>query len=115
MAYLARKGRIPSSAMALTVVESGMADLPRKDALAAAPKVVTTPCDPWPRPYYLEDGLRRVRPYFFTYNTNTKERWRGREILDVFGSEFRDREIEYYVRGPRSTRVYSTFDAYFQS
>lgn len=51
----------------------------------------------WPRPYYLEDGLRRVAPYHFTYNTNCKQRWRGREILEIFRDEFRDRPEEYYV------------------
>ena len=61
------------------------------------PAVVTTPCDPWPRPYYLENGLRRVLPYHYTYNTYCKERWRGRELLDIFATEFRDRPIEYYV------------------
>ncbi|KAF2084001.1 pseudouridine synthase [Saccharata proteae CBS 121410] len=60
------------------------------------PPVVVTPCDPWPRPYYLENGLRRVHPYHFTYNTYCKERWRNREILEIFASEFRDRPIEYY-------------------
>ena len=48
--------------------------------------------------YYLEGGLRRVQPYHFTYHTNCKERWRGREILDIFCSEFRDRDLDYYVR-----------------
>lgn len=62
------------------------------------PPVVTTPCDPWPRPYYLENGLRRVLPYHYTYNTYCKERWRGRELLDIFTTEFRDRPLEYYVR-----------------
>jgi len=60
------------------------------------PPVLTTPCDPWPRPYFLEEGLRRVTPYFFTYNTSVKERWRGRKLIDVFDSEFRDRPLEYY-------------------
>ncbi|EME86430.1 uncharacterized protein MYCFIDRAFT_194496 [Pseudocercospora fijiensis CIRAD86] len=60
------------------------------------PKVVITPCDPWPRPYYLEDGLRRVAPYHFTYNTFCKERWRGRGLLEIFSEEFRDRPVEYY-------------------
>ena len=50
----------------------------------------------WPRPYVIEDGLRRVEPYNFTYNTWCKERWRGRKIIDVFESEFRDRPLEYY-------------------
>ena len=61
------------------------------------PKVVTTPADPWPRPYYYEDGLRKVHPYHFTYNTNCKQRWRDRELLDIFATEFRDRPLAYYV------------------
>lgn len=61
-------------------------------------KAMTTPADPWPRPYYFEDGLRRVRPYHFTYTTWCKERWRGRELIDIFESEFRDRPLEYYRR-----------------
>ncbi|KAF2767743.1 pseudouridine synthase [Teratosphaeria nubilosa] len=66
------------------------------EVLQPPPAVVTTPCDPWPRPYYLEDGLRRVAPYHFTYNTNVKERWRGQAMLDIFRDEFRDRPEEYY-------------------
>ncbi|TKA80094.1 hypothetical protein B0A55_02460 [Friedmanniomyces simplex] len=80
--------------MALTTIEPPPPPTP--EPFAAPPKVVTTPCDPWPRPYYLEDGLRRVAPYHFTYNTNAKERWRGREILDIFRDEFRDRPEDYY-------------------
>ncbi|EMC98188.1 hypothetical protein BAUCODRAFT_574268 [Baudoinia panamericana UAMH 10762] len=79
--------------MALAVFEPPI-DTP--EAVTSPPAVVTTPCDPWPRPYYLEDGLRRVAPYHFTYNTNVKERWRGRGILDIFRDEFRDRPEEYY-------------------
>ncbi|KKY23519.1 putative pseudouridine synthase [Diplodia seriata] len=61
------------------------------------PAVITTPVgDMWPRPYYLENGLRRVQPYHFTYNTNCKQRWRGRELLEIFTDEFRDRPAEYY-------------------
>ncbi|KAF4307638.1 RNA-binding S4 [Botryosphaeria dothidea] len=67
------------------------------------PAVIATPCgDLWPRPYYLERGLRRVQPYHFTYNTYCKERWRGRELLDIFSSEFRDRPVEYYKEGIES-------------
>ncbi|KAK5738936.1 DRAP deaminase [Elasticomyces elasticus] len=78
--------------MALTTIEPPAVQPP----FAPPPDVVTTPCDPWPRPYYLEDGLRRVAPYHFTYNTNAKERWRGREIFEIFCDEFRDRPAEYY-------------------
>ena len=59
--------------------------------------VVEIPCDPWPEPYYLEGGLRRVAPYHFSYKTYCKQRWRDREIADIFSSEFRDRSKEYYV------------------
>lgn len=69
------------------------------------PPVIVTPCDPWPPPYYLEDGLRKVTPYHYTYNTYCKERWRGREILDIFASEFRDRPAEYYEKAIREGRV----------
>ncbi|KAH6690305.1 pseudouridine synthase [Plectosphaerella plurivora] len=61
------------------------------------PDVLITPSgDLWPRPYYFEDGLRKVKPYHWTYQTFVKERWRDRTLLDVFTSEFRDRPIEYY-------------------
>ncbi len=85
--------------MALTVVEQSpsVKPTPVPEVFNPPPKVVTTPCDPWPRPYFLEDGLRKVVPYHFTYNTYCKQRWRGRELLDIFASEFRDRPKEYYV------------------
>jgi len=50
--------------------------------------------------YYFEDGLRKVVPYNYTYNTFCKERWRGRTLIDIFLEEFRDRPEEYYVCSP---------------
>ncbi|KAI8718022.1 hypothetical protein NCS52_00879900 [Fusarium sp. LHS14.1] len=66
--------------------------------------LITPVGDPWPRPYHFEgDGLRRVAPYHFTYNTHCKERWRNRPLLEIYEAEFRDRPIQYYydsmVRG----------------
>ncbi|KAF2873780.1 pseudouridine synthase [Massariosphaeria phaeospora] len=78
---------------------------PDKSPFQEPPPVVITPCDPWPPPYYLEDGLRKVKPYHFTYNTYCKERWRGRGILDIFASEFRDRPAEYYEQAIIEGRV----------
>ncbi|KAF2705729.1 pseudouridine synthase [Pleomassaria siparia CBS 279.74] len=78
---------------------------PDKFPFTEPPPVVITPCDPWPPPYYLEDGLRKVTPYHYTYNTFCKERWRGREILDIFASEFRDRPTEYYEQAIVEGRV----------
>jgi hypothetical protein len=43
-------------------------------------------------------GLRVVAPYWHAYATMAKQRWIGREILELVSSEFRDRSIEYYVR-----------------
>ncbi|KAJ6164908.1 Pseudouridine synthase RluC/RluD [Penicillium chermesinum] len=57
---------------------------------------VVKACDPWPEPYYLEGGFRRVKPYHYTYNTHCKERWRNRPLEEIFLSEFRDRTPDYY-------------------
>lgn len=73
--------------------------------LPPPPAVAITPSDPWPRPYYLENGLRRVAPYHYTYNTYCKARWRDREILDIFAAEFRDRSKEYYEEAIRDGRI----------
>ncbi|RDW92271.1 pseudouridine synthase-1 [Coleophoma crateriformis] len=65
-------------------------------AVLEPPAVAITPADPWPRPYYVENGLRRVAPYHFTYTTYCKQRWRGRGLLEIYECEFRDRPVEYY-------------------
>ncbi|KAK9320672.1 pseudouridine synthase [Lipomyces orientalis] len=46
--------------------------------------------------YVMAEGLRKVPPYYFTYLTYCKQRWRDRNILDIFVTEFRDRDEEYY-------------------
>jgi hypothetical protein len=43
-------------------------------------------------------GLKRVPMYWHPYQTMAKQRWWGREILELVSTEFRDRSIEYYVR-----------------
>lgn len=58
LAWMIKRGRIPPSSMALTVVEAPPIE---PEVLEPPPARAITPCDPWPRPYYLEDGLRRVR------------------------------------------------------
>lgn len=95
-AYLLRRGRIPASSMAVVPVDTTL-KVPPPDPVEEPPKVAVTPCDPWPIPYYFEGGLRRVKPYYYTYNTYCKERWRGRQLQEIFTSEFRDRPAEYYV------------------
>lgn len=74
--------------------------------LPPPPAVAITPAgDLWPRPYFLENGLRRVAPYHYTYNTFCKARWRDREILDIFAAEFRDRSREYYEQAIQEGRI----------
>lgn len=70
------------------------ADLTQKESLPS--KFLNKTPEPL---YYFEDGLRKIPPYHYTYNTYCKERWRGRTLLDIFVKEFRDRPEEYYVRG----------------
>ncbi|XP_075213779.1 rluA pseudouridine synthase 2 [Lycorma delicatula] len=48
--------------------------------------------------YYIESGLRKVYPYYFTFTTFTKGRWVGEKILDVFAREFRAHPAEEYER-----------------
>ena len=86
--------------MALTVSEVAEVCSKNDDPLPDPPPsdvpLTTTVGDPSPRPYVIEDGLRRVAPYYYTYNTFCKQRWRDRTLLDIFASEFRDRTAEYY-------------------
>ncbi|KAG5896707.1 hypothetical protein JTB14_014584 [Gonioctena quinquepunctata] len=48
--------------------------------------------------YYIEYGLRKVYPYYFTFTTFTKGRWVGERILDIFSREFRAHPAEEYER-----------------
>lgn len=49
-------------------------------------------------PTYIEEGvLRHVRSYPFEFVVNAKKRWFGRRLVDVFVSEFRAMNAEYYV------------------
>lgn len=54
----------------------------------------------------IEGPLRKIKPYYFTYKTFCKERWRNKKLIDVFTSEFRDREPEYYMKTIASGTVY---------
>lgn len=86
------------------ITETGQKGHP--PAPISLPSTIATPSgDPWPPPYYVEKGLRRVKPYHFTYNTFCKQRWRGRTILDIFTSEFRDRDREYYRHAIESGQI----------
>lgn len=48
--------------------------------------------------YVIDGPLRRVTPYYFTYLTYCKLRWRDRKLVDIFIEEFRDRDPEFYKK-----------------
>ncbi|KAF9283021.1 hypothetical protein BGZ88_010706 [Linnemannia elongata] len=49
--------------------------------------------------------LRKIKPYFFKYQTYAKGRWLGRKLIDVFNTEFRDRDNTFYERAIKDGRV----------
>lgn len=55
--------------------------------------------------YEIDGPLRRVTPYFFTYLTYCKLRWRDRKLIDIFIDEFRDKEPEFYRKAIAEGRV----------
>ncbi|XP_044149631.1 RNA pseudouridylate synthase domain-containing protein 2 isoform X1 [Bufo gargarizans] len=54
---------------------------------------------------YTESGLRKVRPYYFDFETYCKGRWVGKSLLDVFSQEFRAEPLEYYKLAARAGRL----------
>lgn len=54
--------------------------------------------------YYIENGLRKVYPYPYIYQTHAKNRWVGRRLREVLKLEFRDitdeqLKLRFDVRG----------------
>ncbi|XP_039764949.1 RNA pseudouridylate synthase domain-containing protein 2-like isoform X1 [Pararge aegeria] len=60
--------------------------------------------------YYMENGLRKVYPYYFTFTTFTKGRWVGEKILDVFAREFRAHPAAEYERCIRAGTLTVNYD-----
>lgn len=56
--------------------------------------------------YYFEGGLRKVRPYYFDFQTYCKGRWVGRSLLHVFSTEFRSQPRTYYEAAVRAGRLH---------
>ena len=55
--------------------------------------------------YIIDGKLRRTTPYFFTYMTYCKLRWRDRTLLDIFSNEFRLYPESYYVKALETGQV----------
>ncbi|KAJ3190632.1 RNA pseudouridylate synthase domain containing protein 2 [Irineochytrium annulatum] len=49
-----------------------------------------------PAEFYFENGLRKVKPYWYIHRVHAKGRWLGKTLFDVFCTEFRDQTPEYY-------------------
>eukprot|EP00095_Tigriopus_kingsejongensis_P003883 snap_masked-scaffold603_size126491-processed-gene-0.6 protein:Tk03883 transcript:snap_masked-scaffold603_size126491-processed-gene-0.6-mRNA-1 annotation:"rna pseudouridylate synthase domain-containing protein 2-like" len=54
--------------------------------------------------YYIDpqNGLRKVYPYHFTFSTFAKRRWVGRQIREIFATEFRAKSPSEYERSIQS-------------
>lgn len=63
-------------------------------------------------PTSLNGGLKKMPPYWYPYTTMAKERWLGREILEIVSTEFRDRSMEYYVGAPSLSSHPCDLDGY---
>ncbi|KAG0688276.1 hypothetical protein C6P40_001189 [Pichia californica] len=55
--------------------------------------------------YIIDGKLRRTTPYFYTYMTYCKLRWRDRTLLDIFSNEFRLYPESYYVKALENGQV----------
>lgn len=47
--------------------------------------------------YYTEDVFRMIKDYEHSYKTFVKRRWIGKQILEMFTTEFLTLTPEYYV------------------
>ncbi|XP_006831964.1 PREDICTED: RNA pseudouridylate synthase domain-containing protein 2 [Chrysochloris asiatica] len=56
--------------------------------------------------YYFEGGLRKVRPYYFDFQTYCKGRWVGHSLLHIFNTEFRAQPFTYYEAAVRAGRLH---------
>ncbi|XP_042908112.1 pseudouridylate synthase RPUSD2 [Parasteatoda tepidariorum] len=48
-------------------------------------------------PYYIENGMRKVYPYYYTHSTYCKGRWIRRKLIDCYANEFSLYPREEYV------------------
>ncbi|XP_072980986.1 RNA pseudouridine synthase 7 isoform X2 [Typha angustifolia] len=65
-----------------------------------------TPANPPERQDYIFRGGRRyVRPYYFEFISHVKNRWAGKNIVDLFAEEFKGRPYDYYVGAVKSGRI----------
>src|SRR4051812_22182681 len=50
--------------------------------------------------YSVRDGMRWVEAYDYVHRVGVRERWAGKQLLQVFKDEFAALPASYYVRAP---------------
>uniref|UniRef100_A0A8D0L1W7 Pseudouridylate synthase RPUSD2 n=1 Tax=Sphenodon punctatus TaxID=8508 RepID=A0A8D0L1W7_SPHPU len=55
--------------------------------------------------YYFEGGLRKVRPYYFDFQTYCKGRWVDKSLQQVFSDEFRAQPLAWYRAAAAAGRL----------
>jgi len=55
--------------------------------------------------YFVNNRLRYIEPYYFTFTTHCKGRWVGMRLLDVFTKEFRMESPAYYEAAIRNGKI----------
>jgi RluA family pseudouridine synthase len=58
-----------------------------------------------PPQYFYFRGMRHVRPYSFIFETNAKQRWYGRELLEICCAEFVMFTADYYRQAIATGRI----------
>ncbi|SCZ89782.1 BZ3500_MvSof-1268-A1-R1_Chr1-3g01575 [Microbotryum saponariae] len=59
---------------------------------------------PPPRPqYYTDQGLRKVRPYWYAFNAYAKQRWQNRSLIDVLALPPRRRDTLFVLTSRHNT------------
>uniref|UniRef100_A0A8C9GXJ2 Pseudouridylate synthase n=1 Tax=Piliocolobus tephrosceles TaxID=591936 RepID=A0A8C9GXJ2_9PRIM len=48
--------------------------------------------------YFIKNKLRFVTPYVYTYKLFSKERWRGKKLVDIMASEFCAYDLNYFIK-----------------
>lgn len=76
-----------------------------QDNLQDIPKAKTMREEDEDIEYTIDGPLRRLKPYYFTYMTHCKQRWRDKKLLDVFTQEFRLYPESYYVNAIEQGKV----------
>uniref|UniRef100_A0A7S3NJP0 Pseudouridine synthase RsuA/RluA-like domain-containing protein n=1 Tax=Aureoumbra lagunensis TaxID=44058 RepID=A0A7S3NJP0_9STRA len=55
--------------------------------------------------YRIENGMRMVEPYVYTYRMGCKQRWLGKRVEEIFLSEFKQNPASYYREALRDGRI----------